>query len=106
MYDDIPILLVKSIENSNVYYVLTPGNTIIRLHYWKYSYVCLKDITWGQVLITLFPSKAIHQRILLYNNLVIAQAITKLLYNKVLYSKVLYNKVLTKLLFSKVLKAA
>ena len=29
----------------------------------------------------LFPSEAIHQRILLYNNLVIARAITKLLYN-------------------------
>ena len=31
-----------------------------------------------------FPSEAIHQRILLYNNLVIARAITKLLYSKVL----------------------
>ena len=34
----------------------------------------------------LFPSEAIHQRILLYNKLVIAQAITKLLYSKVLTS--------------------
>ena len=33
-----------------------------------------------------FPSEAIHQRILLYNNLVIAQAITKLLHSKVLNS--------------------
>ena len=32
----------------------------------------------------LFPSEAIHQRILWYSKLVIAQAITKLLYNKVL----------------------
>ena len=33
-----------------------------------------------------FPSEAIHQMILLCNNLVIAQAITKLLYSKVLTS--------------------
>ena len=32
----------------------------------------------------LFPSEAIHQRILLYNKFVIARAITKLLYNEVL----------------------
>ena len=32
---------------------------------------------------TFFPTEAIHQRILLYNNLVIARAITKLLYSKV-----------------------
>ena len=36
--------------------------------------------------IDFFPSEAIHQRILLYNNLVIARAITKLLYSKVLNS--------------------
>ena len=42
----------------------------------------------------LFPSEAIHQRILLYNKLVIAWAITKLL----------NSKVLTKLLYSKELK--
>ena len=32
----------------------------------------------------LFPSEAIHQRDWLYNNLVIVQTITKLLYSKVL----------------------
>ena len=36
-----------------------------------------------QYIINLFPSEAIHQGILLYNNLVIAQVINTLLYNKV-----------------------
>ena len=37
-----------------------------------------------QYIINLFSNGAIHQRILLYNNLVIALAITNLLYSKVL----------------------
>ena len=52
----------------------------------------MADRTWCDT--NLFPSEAIYQRILLYNKLVIARAITWLL----------YSKVLTKLLYSKVLK--
>ena len=52
----------------------------------NYSYVatCYTVYDYEEYnIIYFFPTKAIHQRILLYNNLVIARAITKLLYSKV-----------------------
>ena len=71
----------------------------------KSVHVCIKHtsqlLLWHNL--TLFLSEAIHQRILLYNKLVIAWAINKLLYSKVL-TMLLYSKVLTMLLYSKVIK--
>ena len=52
----------------------------------KSVHVCIKHtsqlLLWHNL--TLFLSEAIHQRILLYNKLVIAWAINKLLYSKVI----------------------
>ena len=41
------------------------------------------EVVFGNINCKLFPSEAIHQRILLYNKLIIARAITNLLYSKV-----------------------
>ena len=69
-YTSIIAILNIKIMILHVYVCITCMHIIIRTYIHTYMH--------------LFPTEAIHQRILLYSKLVIAWAITKLLYSKVL----------------------
>ena len=69
-YTSIIVILNIKIMILHIYVCITCMHIIIRTYIHTYMH--------------LFPIEAIHQRILLYSKLVIAWAITKLLYSKVL----------------------